>query len=527
MVTQDEVFASGNSAHIWQKYCGFLDLSTEQFMRLQAGLLLEQIDQIAASPLARKLMPSRPRTVEEFRRLTPLTTYADYAPDLSARNESALAVKPASWVCTSGRGGSIKWIPWTETAMEIFAEAGIAAGILACANQKGEVRVRSGMRALANLASPPYGSGLLCQVMIEKMGVTLMPPFAGTETLEFAARTQLGFKMGLRNGVDLLSSLTSVLIKMGENFSQSSGQMKLSRGLLHPRILGRLVAAWVNCKIQRRSLLPRDLWPIKGLIAYGMDTDLYREQLRHYWGREPLEIYAATESGTIATQAWNKKGLTFIPYTSFYEFIPEEEWLQNRQNPRYQPSTVLLNQVQPGKRYEIVITSYYGMPFLRYRIGDLIRITSLEDKAAGIHLPQMVFVSRADDLIDLAGFTRLDEKTLGAALLQTGFRYEDWTARKESANGKNRLKLYIEPKGNTTNTVIWEEQLHQALSAISEDYRDLSRMLEYQPLEVRLLPEGSFQRYYKDRQQAGADLAHLKPPHMNASDLMINKLLPN
>ena len=79
-------------------------------------------------------MPSRPRTVEEFRRLTPLTTYADYAPDLSARNESALAVKPASWVCTSGRGGSIKWIPWTETAMEIFAEAGIAAGILACAN---------------------------------------------------------------------------------------------------------------------------------------------------------------------------------------------------------------------------------------------------------------------------------------------------------------------------------------------------------------------------------------------------------
>lgn len=70
------------------------------------------------------------------------------------------------------------------------------------------------------------------------------------------------------------------------------------------------------------------------------------------------------------------------------------------------------------------------MPFLRYRIGDLIRVVSLEDEEAGIKLPQIIFESRADDLIDIAGFTRIDEKTMIQAVINTGIKFEDWSARK-------------------------------------------------------------------------------------------------
>ena len=45
------------------------------------------------------------------------------------------------------------------------------------------------------------------------------------------------------------------------------------------------------------------------------------------------------------------------------------------------------------------------------------------------------------------------------------------------------------------------------------------------PLRVTLLPLGSHQRYYETRQREGADLAHLKPPHMNPSDQVLRVLL--
>lgn len=50
-------------------------------------------------------------------------------------------------------------------------------------------------------------------------------------------------------------------------------------------------------------------------------------------------------------------------------------------------------------------------------------------------------------------------------------------------------------------------------------------MLGIRPLRVTILPAGSFQRYYENRKKAGADLAHLKPPHMNASDAIVEDLV--
>lgn len=271
-------------------------------------------------------------------------------------------------------------------------------------------------------------------------------------------------------------------------------------------------------------MLPKDLWPLKGLACYGMDTSIYREQIRHYWGKEPLEGYAATEAGMIATQAWNKKNMTFFPSSCFLEFVPETEWLKSRENKNYQPSALLLDEVKPGERYEIIITSFYGMPFLRYRLGDLIRIVALEDEEAGIKLPQMVFESRADDLIDIAGFTRLDEKTIWQAIANTGIKFEDWTARKEYEGNEPVVHLYIEPRQEIEVTEL-ERLVHQKLVTINTDYRDLESMLGIRPLRVTLLSSGSFQRYYEEKKKGGADLARLKPPHMNASDAIIQDLV--
>jgi hypothetical protein len=49
-------------------------------------------------------------------------------------------------------------------------------------------------------------------------------------------------------------------------------------------------------------------------------------------------------------------------------------------------------------------------------------------------------------------------------------------------------------------------------------------MLGIQPVRVTIVTPGTFQRYYEEKRKEGADLAHLKPPHMNASDAIVQRL---
>ncbi len=522
---ENEFFSSRDNDRIWQRYCGFLDLSVREFMEIQENLLMEQIDLVSGSPLGKIIMKdTKPRTIDEFREMVPLTTYEDYAPYIGNGQEEYLLEKPYCWGRTSGRGGSAKWVPYTEKSMDWVGRLGVAMLILACASRKGDVRIGPGVRVMQNLPPRPYYTGIGAAAMIKQLNMRMIPPVDKYEEESFEKRIQDGFLMALRDGVDVLGSLTTVLIRMGERFTGESGGIKISQNMLHPQILLRLAGAYIRSKKEKRKMLPRDIWPLKGLICYGMDTSIYRDDLIHYWGREPLELYGSTEAGLLAIQAWNKKDMTFFPFYCFLEFIPEEEWLKNLEDENYQPSTLLLDEVKAGEKYELIITNFYGMPFLRYRIGDLITITSLGDNETGVKTPQMTFDSRADDLISIGGFTRLDEKSIWQAIVNTGLKFEEWTARKEYEDEKPVLRVYLEMKEQVKEEDV-RQLLHDRLKEIDEDYRNMEDMLDMRPLKIELLPEGSFQHYYNMKQEAGADLAHLKPRHINASDDDIKNLL--
>ena len=70
-----------------------------------------------------------------------------------------------------------------------------------------------------------------------------------------------------------------------------------------------------------------------------------------------------------------------------------------------------------------------------------------------------------------------------------------------------------------------EKLIHKELTTVSNDYSNLETMLGIKPLKLKLIKEGSFQRYYEKKRDEGAELAHLKPPHTNATDEMVEELL--
>ena len=92
---------------IWEEYCGFLDLSIDEYMMVQNRLLDEQIELFSKCGLGQKIMHGqRPKGVDEFRRIVPLTTYEDYAEVLLNKKESMLPSEPVVWLETTWESGT-------------------------------------------------------------------------------------------------------------------------------------------------------------------------------------------------------------------------------------------------------------------------------------------------------------------------------------------------------------------------------------------------------------------------------------
>lgn len=526
VLEHDALFSSGDDEKIWLKYCSFLDLSLAEFMVIQKTMLGEQLRLLNDCTLTRKLTSNHGfSNLDEFRRNVPLTTYKDYEPYLRQKMEDMLPAAPLIWAHTSGKTGYFKWVPYTREQIGRLADDTLSAFILSAASMKGEVRIREGERVMLNLPPIPYMTGIMAAAVAQRLNFQAIPPFNETETLDFYERVQKGFVMALDSGVDFAASIAVVLAKIGESFASVGRRSDTMNLHLSPLAYLRLLGVFTRAKFAGRPPLPKDIWKVKGLVCGGTDTSIYRDQIAYYWGVQPLDAYAATETGYIALQAWDKTTMTFIPYTNLYEFIPEEERLKWQREPQYQPSTVLMNEVKQGQTYELVITNFHGGPFIRYRMGDLITITSLHNSRTGINLPQMVFRSRADDIVDIAGFARLDEKTLWQAIQNTGIPYEDWSARKEYQGEKLILHVYIELTRSSTGALEFARLIDQQLIALDKDYRDLKKMTGMEPVVVTLLVPGTFERYMKSKQSAGIDLAHFKPPHTNAADDVISSLL--
>jgi len=528
-----ELLRQGRDEELWQMCCGFISLNLDQFMTIQKRLLLEQIELMSRCVLGNKLMRgAKPETVDEFRALVPLTTYADYCPELAEQREDILPAKPVMWVHTSGRSGEYpcKWVPITPAYHHELSTLIYGIGMLSSCKGWGDTSTFPECPKLVYTVAPrPYMSGAMATMLEEQTPVNYLPPLDEAESLPFEERVKLGLNQALFQGLDYFFGLSLVLAAVGNKLSQSSEKVDIRPFLSHPKVLLRLIRGLVRSKLAGRPLLPKDLWSVRGIISSGLDSWVYKDRIEEFWGRCPLDIYASTESTVVATQTWDYDSMTFIPNLNFLEFIPEKEHFKWQLDHSYQPETVLLDEVKAGENYEIVTTNFHGGALLRYRVGDMIRITSLRNDKLGINLPQMVFERRADDLLDFV-VIRLTEKTIWQAIEDTGIDYEDWTAFKKA--GEPVLHLLIELKDEHRISeadmarLVYEHIMKSDNDTYttSQVHEDLADMVNF-GVEVTLLPSGAFANYTNQRQFEGADLAHLKPPHVNPSEKVISLLL--
>lgn len=528
-----ELLRQGRQEDAWQMCCGFIDLSLEQFMAIQKRLLLEQLKLLKSCELGRKVMHGAlPETVEEFRAQVPLTTYADYCPELLERREDVLPARPVRWVRTSGKTGEYpaKWAPMTEDFCRELEKVCGSTILFSMRNEHDDLpQFNNHLKGLFALGPVDYGSGVLGYYTQQAIGFEFLPSHM-TDEMAFDEIIKAGFEEALSRGMDGFGGLSSVLVAVGDQFNQRLGKMDIRFLLSHPRALLRLAKGLIKSKLAHRPLLPKDLWSVKAIVGGGTDSAIFRKKVGELWGKYPLEIYAGTEGGFYATQTSDYEGMTFVPTLNFFEFIPEREHIKWQLDHAYQPRTILLDEVKAGEVYEIVITNFHGGIMTRYRPGDMVRITSLHNDRLNINLPQMIFERRADDLIDITGFGKLTEKIIWQAIENTGIPYADWAACKETVDNRPMLHIYLELKDNhITYTGDVATAVYEQLIKLDEEYHyniyrpygDPETVLGVKPVVVTLLPQGAFASYIARRQAEGAPLGHLKPQHINPPDKVL------
>ena len=519
---------------IWEEYCGFLTLSPEEFMNIQNRLLMEQIELWCASGIGKSILKGKtPRTIQEFREMVPLTTYEDYAPTLLAKQHNALPADPVVWVQTTWEGGvhPIKTAPYTKAMLDTFKHNVMSNIILSTSRKKGEFDVRVTDHMLYALAPMPFVTGLLPLLMEEEIDIEFFPPVKDAVKMTFKERNKQGFKMGMKKGLEYFFGLGSVLYYVSQSItSMQSGSKGLKDKLMgtSPKMLVRYLMAKKRCKRENRELLPKDLFQLKGFMCAGTDNRCYKADLEKMWGIPPLEIFAGTEIGCIGCETWSREGVYFYPDACFYEFIPEEELDRNIMDPDYQPRTILWDEVVPGGVYEIVLTVLKGGAFARYRVGDVFRCTGIGSESEGNNIPRFQYVDRVPQVIDIAGFTRITEKSIQQAIHLSRLPIAAWTAKKEyTENYRPYLHLYVElNKINLINSAIsiriLQEQLGIYFRYLDQDYEDLKKILGIDPLKITLLKCGTFDLY---AQKFGKKIRPMNPEGCEINDLMNCHLL--
>ncbi len=505
----------------WRSLWKFLDYSGDQFAQVQSNGLRDQFGAMSNNPAMAQLSAGGTdfTSIDDFRARVRLSTWDDYADHLNPNNPNSTD----TWAYTQFGAGNSKWAPFNRAALDHLADSVVASIGLAASTDGNSANINYGDRALFNIPPRPYLAGHVGFELANKYGFKPLIPLEPGEDMEFKQRISEGFANALNDRVDILISMTSVLKRVAERFDPSTVKSGGSSGLIkkvNAKGAFRLAGAKLKSTFTHHTMKPKDLWEPKSIVGWGLDTRFYSDQISDAWGRPPYELYASTEIGAMGVQFREYGGLALNPHTCFYEFIPESELENERIDPNYQPRTCLLDEVEPGESYEVVATSFFGMPFVRYRLGHIVQFTNAHVGFGN----EFLFVGRADERIDIGGFTRVDESTIWKAISNAELPIRDWTIRREIEGIVPELHMYIE-LSNPYEAGRLVPTLHRSLKDCDPLYSDLESMLGICPLNVTVLSPGTFDAFTDMKLRQGASLVGSRPPRMNPNDEIVGRLV--
>ena len=262
-----------------------------------------------------------------------------------------------------------------------------------------------------------------------------------------------------------------------------------------------------------------DIWPNLEVFLHGaVSFTPYREVFKKLIPNPAmtyLETYNASEGffGIQDDLSLEGQMLLMLDYGIFYEFVPMEQ----AHDPF--PTALLLDQVEIGKNYAVVISTNGGL--WRYRIGDTIRFTSLVPFRIQVSGRTKHFINAFGEevMIDNA------ELALARACEKSGAVVVDFTVAPEymQAGKQGRHEWLIEFSKLPESEDVFVETLDSELRKINGDYdakryKDMALLLP----KIRVAPVQHFYNWLKSKGKLGGQN---KVPRLSNSREYIEPML--
>ncbi len=258
-------------------------------------------------------------------------------------------------------------------------------------------------------------------------------------------------------------------------------------------------------------IAPR-IWP-RLTFAYGMigsNLKVYVEKLRRSIGDNvPIHNmgYAAAEGFFAMPTELDTHDSALIPYSIFFEFIPVNDDAEEEETET--PKTLLINEVEVGKKYELVVTNSSGL--YRYRMEDIVQVTRMHNDT-----PVIEFLYRKNLSMNVA-----NEKTTTAMVdyaakkmfERTSSDFVGYSFYPDFSSNPPRYCLFAELKGDVSEEKRQEmiDILDEELKDVNEKYYKYRRWGMLNRPEILILNPNTYWDYRENLRAQGVVLNQIKP----------------
>jgi hypothetical protein len=484
------------------------------------------------------------RSLEDFQRLVPVTTYDELAPDyiepMLAGRQGLLTSEPAiMFATTSGTTGKPKYIPITETHLADYAHAfqihnyqmiadnypAASGRFLIFASNDEEGITEGGL---------PYGSvsGLLRrrQSSLVQKYFALPPAVGKIKDVESKYYTMLRLAL-CQNVTAILGCNPSTFLLFADQLQEHAASLvsDIFDGSISKRYapsnhilstLGELLKADRERALQLEAMLkqhgtvtPQMVWPRLSLLSCwkGGPLSFYLNRLPERYGNVPVRDfgYMASEGrGTIPLTDDGAGGVAAIT-CHFFEFVEEDQ--VDSATKRF----LTVDQLKQGGRYYIYFTTAAGL--YRYNINDLVEVVGFNQAT-----PVLQFVQKGMGVSSVTG-EKLTEEQVQIALC--------YAVRQLNLNAIDHFTFAVQ-MGYPPNYVCFVELSEEMPESVTEEFlRVFEQSLQLQNIEykdkrtsmrlgeptLKVVPPGTFTKLRQQRVAQGAPEAQVKIPLLNSS----------
>lgn len=479
------------------------------------------------------------KTIEEFRKNVPISTYEDYAPYIERVKNGESNILTSSKILgysrTSGSSGVPKYIPATSDSIKAYVKYTWTRALALAVkelNRKGKKYKPGRGIFLSPATNEKLPNGLPCSNIAEigAMRYGFLYPFILTiptgqlfdmhdgdyvyNIYRFALADEDAtfiFSVFFSINVSQLAYLKDHWQVIVDDIEKGTISDSIDINPELRKKLSKLIrpmperAAYLRKQFEKGfdDTLIKRLWPDMTMISSIGNASFKpaADYVRSVAGDIPFDfsIYGASEGLVAACYELENTNMQLLTDSCFYEFIPAGEDTDK---------VLTLDELEDGKQYEILITTQAGL--YRYHLKDVIEVKGFRNKT-----PLISFVYRKGQYFNIAGekFSEEDARTTIDIFNKAhGISVNDWLFYQDDSVVPGRYALAVESDAD----INWAEsvdELEEIMGRCNKRYTSQREKAFISKMVILKQQPGTHSAWAQRCISQGASAAQIKPVH--------------